>query len=526
MINPTLPQFQYEIGARMSRGDWQGAAHAAAGCRAAWPADPCGWLLGSMAALFADQKETALALVEERLAVDPGNVQCLIQRAECLFALGERARSMAAADTAAAGAQGDPQALDAIGSFLVFARDYPRALSVYAQAVAAAPADPSMLSKRALMHRFLGDFDLAASDYESALLISPAHAEAFKGLSELSRQSAERNVIASAEAALAATPVDSPEAATLRYGLAKSYEDLGEHAQSWQHLSSANRIERRRHTYDTAQDRGVVERIVAGFQGEQPVVPDTTGESPIFIVGLPRTGTTLVERIIGNHSLVHPAGELLALRDAVGAVVDRTAPHLSTTWLGYAEALGDLPGEPIAREYLARSRAHRGDRPRFTDKAPANFYYCGLILRAFPNARIVHLTRHPMAACYAIYKTRFEGGFAFSYDLLELAEYYLGYHKLMAHWHRVLPGRILDVAYEQVVTAQEATTQRILDYLGLPFEEGCLAFHLNPAPASTPSAVQVRQPLYSSSLEQWRHYSNELAPLRERLAAGGVSGLE
>jgi hypothetical protein len=291
-------------------------------------------------------------------------------------------------------------------------------------------------------------------------------------------------------------------------------------------LSSANRIERRRHTYDTAQDRGVVERIVAGFQGEQPVVPDTTGESPIFIVGLPRTGTTLVERIIGNHSLVHPAGELLALRDAVGAVVDRTAPHLSTTWLGYAEALGDLPGEPIAREYLARSRAHRGDRPRFTDKAPANFYYCGLILRAFPNARIVHLTRHPMAACYAIYKTRFEGGFAFSYDLLELAEYYLGYHKLMAHWHRVLPVRILDVAYEQVVTAQEATTQRILDYLGLPFEEGCLAFHLNPAPASTPSAVQVRQPLYSSSLEQWRHYSNELAPLRERLAAGGVSGLE
>jgi hypothetical protein len=176
----------------------------------------------------------------------------------------------------------------------------------------------------------------------------------------------------------------------------------------------------------------------------------------------------------------------------------------------------------IAREYLARSRAKRGDRPRFSDKAPANFYYCGIIFRAFPNARIVHVTRHPLAACYAIYKTRFNGGFAFSYDLGELADYYIGYRQLMDHWHRVLPGRILNVAYEEVVNAQEATTRRLLDYLDLSFETACLDFHLNPTPTSTPSSVQVRQPLYTSSVEQWRHYAEELAPLRDRLVRAGI----
>lgn len=144
----------------------------------------------------------------------------------------------------------------------------------------------------------------------------------------------------------------------------------------------------------------------------EPVAPDTTGEQPIFVVGLPRTGTMLVERILGNHSQVHSTGELQALSEAIGAVVDRKSPALAEGWLGYASALGDLDGAWIAGEYLARSRrgaARRGDKARFSDKQTANFFYCALILRAFPNARIVHLTRQPLAACYAIYKTRFYG---------------------------------------------------------------------------------------------------------------------
>jgi tetratricopeptide (TPR) repeat protein len=523
MSSPTLSQYQYEIGARMARADWTGAGNLAAECRIRWPAEADGWLLGSMAALFADQKEHALALVEERLSSDPVNTQCLIQKAECLFALGQRQRALETADAAVSSAVDIPEALDAIGTFLAFAHDHARALQVYDRAVAIAPTDHSIISKRAVIHQFLGQFDLAARDFEKALSLSPTDPESLKGLAELRRQSADGNLVATMEAALAAAPADSKDAATLHLGLAKTHEDLGEYARSWQHLAAANKLERARLKYIPAQDRATIESIIAGFPNTETRWDDTTGESPIFIVGLPRTGTTLVERIIGSHSAVHSAGELSALADAVATVSIRESPQLAKTLVGLTQAMGGLRGEPIAREYLARVRARRGTLQRFSDKATANFFYCALIFRAFPNARIVHLTRHPLAACYAIFKTRFSGGYPFSYDLTELGDFYLSYRKLMAHWHAILPGRILDVAYEDVVTTQEATTRRMLEYLGLPFEEACLDFHLNPDSTSTSSSVQVRQPLYESSLQLWRHYAAELAPLREHLLAGGIA---
>jgi tetratricopeptide (TPR) repeat protein len=522
MSSPPLADFEHEIGARIGRGDWAGAAATAAACRTAWPAASAGWLLGSIAALLAEEKEAALALVEDRLRRDPGDGPCLLQKAECLLALGRRAEALASAAAAAKQAGGNAAALDAVGEFLVHTQEHAEALAVYDQAVAAAPRSALLLGKRAVVHRFLGNFELAGHDYEAVLALSPTDADALKGLAELRPQTAERNCIAAMEAALQSAPPRSAQAPTLHFGLAKSYEDLGDYAASWRHLTAGNRLERARTAYDPGTDRAVIERIIAGFPDVERVLPDSTGEHPIFIVGLPRTGTTLVERIIGRHSQVHSAGELNALSEAIGITVKRVSPQ-SRGWLDYAAALGRLDGEPIAREYLARARARRGVRRRFSDKNPVNFFYCALILRAFPNAHIVHLTREPLAACYAIYKTRFEGGFPFSYDLEELADFYVGYHRLMSHWHRVLPGRILDVAYEKVVTAQEPTTRGLLEYLALPFEEACLDFQLNPDPTTTASSVQVRQPLYETSLDQWRHYAAELAPVRSRLEAAGVS---
>lgn len=523
MATPSLPDFQFEIGARMARGDWNAAAAAAAGCRAAWPADPAGWLLGSIAALFADKKEAALALVEERLATVPGDVQCLLQKAECLLALGRRAEALSSAYEAALHATNDAVALDAIGTFLVYAAEHSRALEMYDRAVDADPKSVAIVGKRAEVHRFLGNFDLSARDHEAVLALSPLNPDALRGLAELRKQSADRNSIAAMEAALSAAPTGSEDITTLHYGLAKSYEDLGEYAASWRHLSAASALQRARYRYDTAHERALIERIIAGFQSLEPVTADTTGEQPIFIVGLPRTGTTLVERILGNHSQVHSAGELAALSEAIGAVAEQSGQVLSEGWLGFASALGNLDGAAIAREYLARSRSRRGDGPRFSDKQTANFFYCPLIFRAFPNARIIHLTRHPLAACHAIYKTRFYGTFTFGNDLAELGDFYVDYRRLMAHWHSILPGRILDVAYEDVVTQLEPTTRRLLDYVGLPFEEACLEFHRNPAAIMTASSVQVRKPIYDSSVHLWRNFAAELAPLRARLEAAGIA---
>jgi tetratricopeptide (TPR) repeat protein len=520
---PSLPDFQFEIGARMAGRDWRAAAATAARCRAAWPADSAGWLLGSIAALFANEKEAALALVEERLATDPKDVQCLLQKAECLLALGRRGEAISCANEATLHAAQDAVALDAVGTLLVYAAEHSRALEVYDQAVAADPTSAAILGKRAEVHRFLGNFDFCARDHAAVLGLSPMNPDALKGLSELRPQTADQNSVGAMEKALAVAAPDSDDVITLHYGLAKSYEDLGEYAASWRHLGTANKLQRARFQYDPAHERAVIDRIIAGFPSAEQVAADTTGEEPIFIVGLPRTGTTLVERILGNHSQVHSAGELQALSDAIGAVVERKFPVLLEGWLGYASALGDLDGESIAREYLARSRSRRGDKARFSDKQTANFFYCALILRAFPNARIVHVTRHPLAACYAIYKTRFYGTFPFGNDLADLGNFYVDYRRLMAHWHRLVPGRILDLAYEDVVTSHEPTTRHLLEYVGLPFEEACLEFHRNPTPTMTASSVQVRQPLYDSSLQQWRNYAGELAPLRARLEAAGIT---
>jgi hypothetical protein len=313
------------------------------------------------------------------------------------------------------------------------------------------------------------------------------------------------------EAALAAASPGSKDAAILHFGLAKSYEDLQDHARSWQHLTEGNRIERARLQYEPSLDRAFIDRLIAEFGDLETAYPDTTGERPIFIVGIPRTGTTLVERIIGSHSQVHSAGEITAWSDAIDSAAQKNGG-----------ALGTLNCGLLAADYLARCRPMRGDRPRFTDKLLTNFFHCALILRAFPRAHIVHVTRHPLAACHAIYRTRFNGTYPFAYDLSEIAEFYVGYSRLMAHWQRVLPGRILDVAYEDVVAELAATTRRMLEWLELPFEAGCLDFHRNPTPVKTTSSVQVRQPLYDSSIHVWRHHAAQLAPIRHRLEAAGI----
>jgi tetratricopeptide (TPR) repeat protein len=478
-------------------------------------------LLGSIAALLADQKEMALALMEERLTIDATDVQCLLQKAECLLALGRRAEALSVANDVAAHAAGTA-VLDALGTFLVYAAEHARALEIYDRAAAADPNNIGILGKRAEIHRFLGNFARSARDQETILRISPMNADALKGLAELRPQTPDRNSIADMETALAAPPADFEDSTTLHFGLAKTYDDLGEHAASWRHLTAANKLQRARFQYNHAHEHAVIDRIIAGFGNVETIAPDTTGEEPIFIVGLPRSGTTLVERILGCHSQVHSAGELPTLSEAIGTVVGQECPALAQDWLGYAAALGDLDGKSIAREYLARSRSQRGEKPRFSDKQTTNFFYCALILRAFPRARIVHLTRHPMAACHAIYKTRFYGTFTFGNQLDELGDFYVDYRRLMAHWHRILPGRILDFAYEDVVGALEPNTRHLLDFVGLPFERACLEFQRNPNATMTASSVQVRRPLYDSSLQGWRNYAAELEPLRVKLEAAGI----
>jgi tetratricopeptide (TPR) repeat protein len=514
---------QRRMSALMAAGDVAGAVTAAAAYRREFPANPLGWILGSVLLLTQDDAPSALRLVDDFLAQHPTEFGAHLQRAECLFALRRRTEAIAAADAAAALTPGDPGALDAVATFLVFAADQQRALGYLDAAVALAPKARDIRVRRAMVRRYVGEFALADDDYALLLAANPTDAEVLKARGELPTAPATNETISHLEASLAQEGIKAEDRIGLYFALAKACEETGDYRASWRHLRAGNNLKRASLSYRSANDSQVIERIITSFGPASPWPTTRCDESPIFIVGLPRTGTTLVDRTLGSHSMVHSAGELGALTEAVTQAVRHIKPDGELDFVEFASLIATADPELISREYLERARPWRGQKPRFTDKQPPNFFYCGVIRRAFPAARLVHVTRHPLAAAHAIYKTLFNNAYPFAYDLTEIADFMIGYRRLMAHWHALMPGQIVDVAYEDMVTDQEATTRRLLDFCGLQFEPQCLEFYRNPASVMTASSVQVRQPLYDSSINRWREFSQELEPVRARLEAAGIA---
>ena len=238
---------------------------------------------------------------------------------------------------------------------------------------------------------------------------------------------------------------------------------------------------------------------------------------PIFILGLPRSGTTLVDRIISSHSQIDSLGEHktlpFALMKAAGGDTAKKNLIKRSTEIDFSN---------FGMRYCEGIDGFGSAAPRLVDKTPQNFLYLGLIQLAMPEARIIHMRRQAMDSCYAIYKTLFRAGYPFSYSLQDLGRYYIAYDRLMAHWRKTIPGAFIDVDYETLISDQEGETRRILDYLDLGWEDACLEFHRHEGPAATASAAQVRQPVYSSSVGLWRKYEKQLTPFANKLREHGI----
>jgi hypothetical protein len=244
---------------------------------------------------------------------------------------------------------------------------------------------------------------------------------------------------------------------------------------------------------------------------------------PIFIVGMPRTGTTLVERILASHSGVYAAGELNDFSLELIRLTSAATGPARRSRLDFVAATAQVDFKELGEAYLSATRPLRDASPRFVDKLPFNFLYAGLIHLALPRAKIVNLQRHPLDTCFAVYKQLFKDAYPFSYDLEELARYYVAYDELMRHWNAVMPGVILTLRYEDVVADIEVATRRLLEYCGLPWEEGCLRFHEHRQASTTASATQVRLPLYDTSVGKWRHVAQQLEPARAILERAGIA---
>jgi tetratricopeptide (TPR) repeat protein len=451
------------------------------------------------------------------------------------LALGRRSEACVAAKAALAGATTDPLLLDAVGSFFSFAGDQHTALEAFEQAAALAPDNAHFIFNRATVRRFLGQLAAAEGDYDRVIALRPADFEAYKNRSDLRTQTADRNHVAELEALVARGFADWRSEVQIRYTLAKEYEDLGDYRKSFGELRQGARKRRENLRYDVATDVSTVDWIIEAFPAgvhthavhtaapahAAPEAAAREHAAPIFIVGLPRSGTTLVDRILSSHSQVRSAGELndFALSLVARVRSENGKEPLPRRELVARSAFVDFAA--LGREYFARARAVVAEG-RFTDKMPLNYLYCGLIRRALPNAKIVHLTRHPMAAGYAMFKTLFKDGYPFSYDLDEIAQYYIAYRKLMDHWGAVMPGAVYSLNYENLVADQIDETRKLLEFCGLDWEDACAEFHRNPSATTTASASQVRRPIYDSSVAQWRHYTAQLASLSSALGSAGI----
>jgi hypothetical protein len=237
-------------------------------------------------------------------------------------------------------------------------------------------------------------------------------------------------------------------------------------------------------------------------------------------VGQPRTGTTLVERVITSHSRVHSAGELKQFGQCVRRLADYREPRRHSAKL--ATMAAGIDGETLGKAYLATTAKMRGDLPRFVDKLPPNYLYIPLILKALPNAKIVHVTRDPMDACFASFKQLFADAYPHSYDQEEMARHHARYYHLVTRWRERFPGRFLDIAYEDTAADLEPNARLLTEFLELPWEDACLHFHQQAAAVTTASAVQVRQPAHTRSIGRWRRYEKQLEPMGRALEAAGV----
>jgi len=366
----------------------------------------------------------------------------------------------------------------------------------------------------------VGRVDEGIAAYRRCIELKPDNGETYWSLANLKTFRFTDAELAQMEERLAAGKIDHESSeVNFMFALAKAYEDREDYATAWQWYETGNRKQRGLVSYDPVHAEVTNDAIIQVFTRElmdqmgQQGCPDP---SPIFVLGLPRSGSTLIEQILASHSMVEGTSELPYLARVASSLNRNRADGVN-----YPEAVRELQPDnlrQLGEDYLSYAQMHRVEgKPRFIDKMPNNFPNIGLLHLLLPNAKIIDARRHPLDACLGNYRQLYAKGQNFSYDLTEIGEFFLQYQRLMDHWHEVLPGRVLTVQYEEVVGDFENQVRRIIDYCGLPWEDTCLRFFETERPVRTASSEQVRQPIYSDSIHYWKRYEDKLGELIEVL---------
>lgn len=522
-----MPSIQSLLGqaqSALTHADWATAEQLASRVISSAPTLAQAWFILGVAQLEQRRLAQAIASLDKACSSANAPAHWLAQAARALAMAHRLPQALVAAKRALALQPDDALTLDTLGVVFSRANAHHEAAEVFRRVVQRAPSRAVYHFNLAAALTFTGDLAGAEASYESCLKLDPIYWRAHSALAQIRRWSSDDNHIARLEALLPAAEGQPDALLHLHHALAKEHEDLGRPARTFEHLIAGKASKRQQLGYRFEHDAELFDAIEAQFPATCLHEPGFDNPEPIFVIGLPRTGTTLVERILSSHRDVQSAGELQNFGHAFKRLSgSRSRPVLDAGTLRLARSIQPAA---LGRLYLDSTRPITGAQPRFVDKMPLNFLYAGWIAAALPKARIICLRRHPLDTCLSGFRQLFAVDWSYynyAYDLLDTGRYYLRFDRLMRFWQALVPDRILDVHYEDLVLDQEAQTRRMLAFCGLDWDEACLSFEHNNAPVSTASAAQVRQPMYRGALERWRQYEPQLAPLRALFEQHGIT---
>lgn len=397
---------------------------------------------------------------------------------------------------------------------------YDEAVDLYKQLTVRFPAHAKLWMSFGHMLKTVGDQEGSIAAYRNAVEIEPTLGEVYWSLANLKTVRFEDVDVAAMEAALTAQDLAHEDRFHLHFALGKAYEERQLHETAFDHYARGNALRSAELEYDPADVTAHVDKVIAQFTPEfvaGQAGPGHDAADPIFILGMPRAGSTLVEQILASHSMVEGTMEL----PDMPAIAMRAGSEFGGGPAGWVDAVAEMSPEKLVAlgaEFIERTRIQRKtDKPFFIDKLPNNWAYTGLIHLILPNAKIIDARRHPLDCCFSNFRQHFAKGQAFSYDLGHMGQYYADYVRAMAHFDALLPGRVHRVIHEAMLDDPETEIRALLTYLGLPFENACLNFHENKRAVRTASSEQVRRPINREGVDQWKSYEAHLAPLKDAL---------
>ncbi len=528
---PPANQLLAQVWELIRHKDIQHAVNACQLMNQQYPEHANGWYASSFLALQLGGHDHALKSIDRALSLQPGNQRWLLQKAACLQAAGLKQEAIILLRETASNDYSDRTIWAEIGLLASSLEQHDLSLKMFGKAIELNPDQGRLHFNLATVHRFLGDLGQAESSCNRAIELDAGDYDAVFLRSSLRKQSAKDNhiqeLLSVAESIDGNANDNTIGNALVNYSLAKEYEDLGESENSFKALQKGADARRSSLQYDIEADIEFIDAIIDVYSKEfmSTVHKGHNSSEPIFVLGLPRTGTTLVERILGSHDSVISAGELTNFTRHIASMAQligqQTPGSQQAGRNDMVRMTTRIDYRLLGEAYIKSTRPLTGQVAYFIDKFPQNTLNIGPIRLALPGAKIILLQRDPMDSCYSMYKQLFTDIYQFSYDLQELGQYFIAHQRLLNHWLDVAGDAIHVVHYEKLVTDTEAQVRSLIGFCELPWQDQCLDFHKNTQASTTASASQIRQKLYASSIGKWQDYEQQLEPLRKMLDEAG-----